>query len=859
MRRFFLKLFRRPKLHADLDAELAFHREMAAAHGNPLGLGNTTMVREHALDLWRFTLLEDLARDLLYAIRGARRSPGFILTALLSLALGIGANTAIFSLMNAVVLRTLPVDKPDELEQITVYNGKNSVNVFSYPNFRDLRRDNTVFSELFARSASPASLVAGGRTDRGVVEVVSGNYFPALGVRPILGRTITDDDDRVPMAHPVTVVGYRYWRDSLGADRAIVGQTIRIDDHPFTIIGVAPPAFYGVEVGTIVDVWVPMMMQPAVFGGGHPSFDDANWGWILLFGRRAPGVSQARAQAGLQVTLLQLLARDKQFRGNGFAIILKPAGAGLSRLRATFESPLTVLMVIVALVLLIACANLANLLLARSASRNREIAVRLALGAGRGRLVRQLLTESSLLGLAGGLLGVVASAWGVRALLRFLPAERIPMELDVHLDWRVLAFAAGLSLTTALMFGLAPALQATRPGVSDALKGAGIWRQSLVIVQVAISLLLLVGAGLFLQSLRNVATLRIGLDTDNVLMASMNPALSGYALPQIANFYRQLEARAREIPGVRAVGLSESAVLSGDWSGVGLQVPGQAPPSGGNGILLNKVGGDFFRTAGIAILRGRDFGPSDTQDSPTGAIITESAARYYFPDSEAVGRDVVLARAPTRIIGIAADSKYRSVREDTPRIAYLSFQQERSPSRERTIYLRTAGDPALLAAALRGAIREMDRNLPIYGLKTFAEQKAESLTSERLIATLSGFFGLLALLLAATGLYGVLAYLVERRTREIGIRMSLGAGRDQVLWMVLRGALAMAAAGLAVGAPLSRWLSTLVEKQLFGIRPGDVATLAAACAILAAVVVAAAAIPAWRASRVDPIIALRYE
>jgi predicted permease len=342
-------------------------------------------------------------------------------------------------------------------------------------------------------------------------------------------------------------------------------------------------------------------------------------------------------------------------------------------------------------------------------------------------------------------------------------------------------------------------------------------------------------------------------------MASMNPALSGYTLPQIANFYRQLEARAREIPGVRAVGLSESAVLSGDWSGVGLKVPGQPPPAGGNGILLNKVGGDFFRTAGIAILRGRDYGPGDSPDSPMGAIITESAASYFFPDSEAVGRDVVLAGGPARIVGIAADSKYRSVREDTPRIAYLSFQQERSPSRERTVYLRTAGDPALAASALRGAIRELDKNLPVYGLKTFAEQKAESLASERLIATLSGFFGVLALLLAATGLYGVLAYLVERRTREIGIRMSLGAGRDHVLWMVLRGALAMAAAGLALGAPLSRWLSTLVEKQLFGIRPGDLATLAGACAILTAVVVAAAAIPAWRASRVDPMIALRYE
>jgi len=858
MRRFFLKLIRRPNLHTDLETELAFHREMAATHGNPLSLGNATMIREEALDLWRFIWLEDFWRDVLYAIRTARRSPGFVVTSLLSLSLGIGANAAIFSLMNTVLLRSLPVDRPEELEYVSMQIGKGIQPVFSYPHFRDLRSGNTVLSELFARSASPASLVAGGRTDRGVVEVVSGNYFPALGVRPLFGRVIGEDDDRVPMASPVTVVGYRYWRDRLGSDPAIVGKTIRIDDFPFTVVGVAPPAFFGLEVGTSPDVWVPMAMQPAVFGSGRPSFDDANWGWINVFGRRAPGVSRARAQAGLDVVLQQIVARYKKPGGHP-TIVLQPASAGLSRLRATFESPLTVLMAVVALVLLIACANLANLLLARSTVRHREIAVRLAVGAGRGRLVRQLLTESSLLGLVGGALGVAMSAWGVRMLLRFLPAERIPLQLEVHLDVRVLGFAALLSLLTGVLFGLAPALQATRPDVAAALKSAGIWRQSLVVAQVALSMLLLVGSGLFLQSLRNVAKLRIGLDTDNVLMASMNPALSGYTQPQVADFYRQLEARLHEIPGVRAVGLSEVALLSGGWNGVGLMVPGRPVPAGGNSITMNRVGGDFFQTAGIAILRGRDFGPGDAPDVPLAAILNETAAQYFFPGMEAVGRDVMLMGQPARIIGLAADSKYRSVREDTPRIAYLSFRQDRSPSRERTVYLRTAADPAFTAPALRAVIRGLDRNLPVYGLKTFAEQKAESLSSERLLAALSGFFGVLALLLAAIGLYGVLAYLVERRTREIGIRISLGAGRDRVLWMVLRGALAMAAAGLALGVPLSRWLSTLVVKQLFGIQPGDVGTLAGACAVLTAVVVAAAAIPAWRASRINPLTALRYE
>jgi predicted permease len=870
-------LFRRNTVERELDEELRFHLEHQHRQYAKRGLtgeeaqrearlqfGGLAQVKEECRQARGVSLIETSIQDVRHAFRTWGRSPSFATVAVLSLALGIGANTAIFSLMNAVLLRMLPVEKPEELERIGGH--------LSYPMFRDLRQRNQVFSGLLARQAAPVSLVSTGHTERGVAELVSGNYFSVLGVQPILGRAFTDADDRVPMGQPLAVLSFHYWRQRLAADPAILGKTIRIDNYPFQVIGVAPPAFFGVEVGAAPDVWVPIMMQPQIFGRGKPAFDDTGWGWLNLLGRRAPGFNEAQAQVGLNVTFQQLIqqGRHKLFRQNPSEAVLhlEPGAKGFSRLRGQFENPLYLLMAVVALVLLIACANVANLLLARSAARRKETALRLALGAGRMRLIRQLLTESTLLGLLGGSLGFLFSTWSVRLLVGFLPADRLPLVLDTRIDVRVLAFALVISIATGLLFGLAPAIQATRSdsSLNDSpvrQRGGRLeLRKVLVISQVALSLLLLVAAGLFLRSLRNAVAIDAGLNTENVLLASMNPDLNGYPRDHIENFYQQLLARLRDLPGVRAVGMSEMALLSGGYSNVGMIVAGRPlpPPGQERGILLNKIGGDFFRTAGGGILRGRDFSSRDTPASPKVAIITETAARHFFAEEDPLGRKVRLGGVEgVEIVGIARDSKYRSVREDTPRIAYTSFTQDERPSGERTVYLRTSGDPLPLVAALRREVQTLDHDLPLYNVKTFAEQKSESLARERLIATLSAFFGALALALASIGLYGVMAYTVQRRTKEIGIRMSLGAVRARVVWMVLRDGLLMVAAGIAVGIPLSLWLSRMVTSQLFGVAPGDPLTLAFAAFLLTAVAALAGYLPAHRASRIDPMAALRCE
>ena len=793
----------------------------------------------------------------------------FCSVAVLSLALGIGANTAIFSLMDVILLRMLPVERPAELEQISGY--------FSYPMFRELRQRNKVFSGILARQTAQVSIAASGRTERGVAELASGNYFELLGVQASLGRVFTAADDHVPMGHPVVVLSDHYWRQHLSAEPAVIGKTIHVNNYPFTVVGIATPAFFGVEVGSAPDLWAPLMMQPQIFNLGQYAFDNSGWGWLELMARRAPGVDYAKAQAGLNVTFQQIIQEGNQklFRKSprDSTLQLQPGGQGFSLLRTQFENPLYLLMGVVGLVLLIACANLANLLLARSAGRRKEFALRLALGAGRLRLVRQLLTESVVLGLLGGALGVLFSKWSIQLLLGYLPGgDRVPLDLEVHTDARVLGFAALISMTTGLLFGLAPAIRATRPDVSAALKDENpAWivgplrfdlRSALAASQMALSLLLLVGAGLFLRSLRNVVAVDAGLKTESVLLASVDPSLNGYTPQQVGNFYRELRSRVGALPGVQNVALVEIPLLSGAFSSVGMIVPGRplAPPGPGRGILINTVGGDFFQVTGGAIIRGRDFGPQDTVAATKVAVINQTAARYFFGDEDPIGKKVRLAGADgVEIIGIARDSKYRSVREEAQRIAYESFEQQARPSGERTIYVRTAGDPLALAGALRREVRAMDASLPVYSVKTFAEQKSESLTRERLLAVLSGFFSALALLLAAIGLYGVTSYNVQRRTREIGIRLSLGARPAGVLRMILRDCLLVVAAGIALGLPLSLWLGRLAAGQLYGVKAGDPFVVTSAALLLATAAALAGYLPALRASRVDPTVSLRYE
>ena len=865
------------KSHLDLEAEEQKRPGISDEEARFSALrafGNSAAVGEDVRGVWRARWFEQFAHDLRFAARMLLKSPSFLAVALLSLALGIGANTAIFTLIDALMLRTLPVDRPQELERFESY--------YSNPMYRELRERNQAFSALIASQATPVSLVAVRETDRAIAELVSGNYFATLGVQPFLGRLISDEDDSAALAHPVAVLGFQFWQQRLGSDPGAVGKTIHINNHPFTVIGIAPPRFAGVAVESPSDLWVPVTMQPQVFFPGVNALDDTGDAWLRLMGRRKPGLSEASANAGIVVTLTQIAkeGRHKLYKSNvGRARIhLFPGAVGFSELREEFARPLYLLMTVVALVLLIACVNLANLLVARSAARRREIAVRLSLGAGRFRLVRQLLTESVALSLCGGMIGIVLSVWCLGLLTRFLPASlgqlSMPVVFDPRINPRVLLFAFGVSILTGVLFGLVPALQSTRADLSHALKDEGATLVAgprrfqigrfLAVAQVALSLLLLVGASLFLRSLQNAYSNSTGFNTDNVLMASVNPSLSGYALPQESAFLRDLQARLESLPGVQSVAFSEVPFFTGEQDGGGFQVPGKPVPPDyhDRSILLNRVSGEFWKTLGATIIRGRGFLPGDTATSQPVAIINERAAAHFFPGEEPVGQKVNFRRvAGVEIIGVCSDSKYTSVTEETPRIVYTTLDQDTQfiGSGNRTIYLRTSGDPHRLIPLLRQQVQSLDASLPLYDIKTLAEQKSDSLFQERMIGALSGFFGGLALLLAAIGLYGVMAYSVNRRTREIGIRISMGAARGDVLWLVLRDCLLMVGAGIAIGVPVSIALSRLVRAQLFGVTPSDPAAYLVAIFVLAAVGAAAGGLPSFRASRVDPLIALRYE
>jgi len=872
----------------DLDRELRAHLEAEADEQRENGvsadearfaaqraLGNLAIIKEDTHRAWGWIRLEQFIQDVRYGVRMIRKSAVFTAVAVFSLALGIGANIGIFSLMDAVLFRPLPVEKPAELEKFD--------SSYSYPMYRELRDANTVFSGLIARQISPVSIVTSSQPQRATAELVSGNYFSVLGIAPLLGRFLTPDDDDTPMHHPLAVLSYVFWRDHLSSDANIVGKTIRINDYPFTVIGVAPASFYGVQAGSSPDVWTPIMTQPRLFRDNSPLLDNTGSAWLNMIGRRASGINEQQALAGLNVTFHQIVkdGHHKLYRGKVPGrenLHLLPGAAGFSRLAEDYGRPLYLLMAVVGLVLLIACVNIASLLLARSAARRREIAVRLALGAGRLRLIRQLLTESISLAMLGGLLGVVFAQWSVALLVRFLPTNMsvgdsmIPLSIDVQMNSRVLGFALAVTVVTGILFGLAPAIQSTRPDVAGTLKDEGASLSAgprrldlgrvLVVSQVTLSLLLLIGAGLFLRSLRNISSVDAGVNTENVVQASMNPDLSGYPPAQISNFYRQLHDRLENLSGVQSVATTAYSLFSGTLNGAGLLVPGRPAPVDYNdtAIMMNFVGGEFFRATGTRLLRGRDFLPTDTATSPFVIIITENAAKHFFPGEEAIGKKVRFGgHDGVEIIGIAADAKYDSVREDTPRIAYVSFEQSPQTVGERTVYVRATGNTLPIIDGIRREVQVLDGSLPIYGVKTFAQQKLESLAPDRLLATLSTFFGGLALLLASIGLYGVMASSVQRRTREIGIRMSLGASRSSVLWMVMRSCLLLVGVGIAAGVALSLVLSKLLTTLLFGVPPRDPFAIVGAAIVLTIVAALAGYIPAYRASRVNPIIALRYQ
>jgi len=829
---------------------------------------------------WRSNMFGSLWQDLRFAARMLLKNPGFTAVAALTLALGIGANTAIFTLMDAVLLKNLPVKQPEQLIELMTVSGDSGARVynsFSWQAFQHWRQRNQSLSGLIASSNSRFyCVVEGAAPERVAGQYVTGDFFSVLGVSPAIGRTITPDDDRFGAPNTVAVISDGYWARRFGRDPAALGKSIVVENVPLTIVGVAPAEFFGLQVGSRVDLWAPLATETLMRRRSFTS--SAGYKWIQLVGRIKPGVSLDQARADLDLLFrqaviepelaLQITPETRQWVLNT-KLGVESAGNGLSQLRRQFSKPLAVLVVVVGLVLLIACANLANLLLARAASRQREIAVRLALGAGRARLIRQLLTESLLLSLIGAAAGVLLASFGAQFLLKILASGRTEVLLEVQPDARALIFTGLLSVLTTLLFGLAPALRACRtdliPALKDGARGLefGGSRQrlsrGLIVAQIAISLILLVGAGLFLRTLRNLHAIDLGFERENVLLAALDPSHSGYTPEQTRRSFQGLLDGLQAIPGVRSASLSWNPPVAGGGSSRTVSVEGRAPgPEANREIYINWVAPRYFETLGVPLITGRDFDSHDTPDSPRIIIINQTMARVFFGAANPIGQRIRVDDNDIReVVGVVGDSHYLEIREKITPTLYLNTFQSPAPGSEFAI--RTTGDPNAVIPAVR---REMERQAPgmaIANVRTLASQVDSWIVQERLVALLSSCFGGLALFIAAVGLYGVLSYTVARRTREIGVRMALGARSRDVMAMILKEILWLVCLGLAFGIPMALILGRFITDLLYGLRPTDALTIVAGISVMLIVSLLAGYIPARRASRVDPMVSLRCE
>ena len=830
-----------------------------------------------------------IIRDARFALRTLRKSPMFTFVAAASLAFGIGANTAIFSLINQVLLQLLPIRDPQQMVLLSArgsnYGSNTGRNAISYPMYQDIRDHNTVFSGMFCRRDLAMSISSEGKTERVTGEIVSGNFFNVLGIGAALGRVFTAGDDLYEKASPYLVISYGYWQSRFGGKPDVLGRKLIVDGVPMTIIGVSQKGFESVDPGDSPQVRVPMMMQPAVFPWKWYTLWNRRGHWVNAFGRLKPGVTLEQAKASLQPFYHQQL--EMETRQAAFAkastytrqqflkgwLDVLPASKGRDGLRRQMEKPLLVLMGVVALVLLIACANVANLLLARAAARQKEMAVRLSLGASRGQVISQLITESLLLSGTGGVAGLLLAVWLDRALIAFIPSGDTPIAISSTPDWHVLLFTTVVTVFTGVLFGLAPAWQASRPDIAGTLKdqagsvvtgGSMRMRKGLVIAQVALSLLLLIGAGLFIRSLRNLRDLDPGFRLDNLLAFTVDPHLNGYPDSRTMNFFRHLRERMDALPGVHSASLAVVPVLADDEWDSSVAIEGYPRKQGEQmNPHMNYIAPDFFKTLEIPVVLGRDFNERDEKDAPKVAIVNQKFVKRFFGDRNPLGHRLGFGGDPgtkfdITIVGVVGDTKYENLRSDIPIELYVPYTQVDFAT-EMTAYIRSSQPANAAFPSLRGLVHNLDANLPIYNVRTLPEQADRSLVTERLVASLASGFGILATLLAAIGLYGVMAYTVTRRTREIGIRMALGAKRADVAWLVMREVLVLLAVGLAIGLPAALGLSRFVQAQLYGIQPADVATMVMAVVGIAAIATLAGYLPGRRATRVDPMQALRWE
>jgi predicted permease len=863
--------------------------------------GNVGQKQEESREIWMTRFLSELGQDIRYGCRTMIANKAFSALAVLSLALGIGANTTIYSLMESILLRSLPVADPESLvvlnwhsrppqnankESVHVMHGLQGLawpgdkgemvlGIFPYGAFETLgavtHEENPVFSMLFAyTNGHNKTLAVGGQAMSASTEYVTGDYFRGLAVSPTAGRLIGSEDDR-PGAAPVAVISFATSQNRFGGASSAIGQSVLVDNVPFTVIGVTPPEFFGVDPAAAPDLYLPLHTNVLVDGARAARiYPDGNFYWLEMMGRLRPGVSMAQAQAALAPRFHQWVAATATTDGERAklpALMLNPGAAGLGSLRRQYSKPLYVLLAMVGLILATACANIANLLLARAAARRREMAVRLSLGAGRFRVVRQLLTESVMLASLGGALGILFAIWGVRTLTLLLSNGQQNFTLHAELNWNVLGVTAALSVLCGLLFGLAPAIQSTRPDVMPALKngrGGGPRRRAqhvLVVAQIAISFLILVAAGLFVRTLNNLHSVQLGYARENILLFSLNARQAGHRDPEMTTLYADLRKHFESIPGVSSATLSQSSIINAGFAGPAIRGPMKIGAVTIEDAHVLATGPRFLTTMQIPILAGREIDDRDQPGSRPVTVISEELAQTYFGNENPVGRSITLPdeKRDLEIVGVSANLRYGGLKNEEENAKTMFVAVSQFSSDRMTYALHTAGDPLRYVQSVQEIVREADSRIPVTNVVTQAAEIDRTISRELTFAKLCTGFAILALLTACVGLYGTMSYSVARQVGEIGIRMALGAQRGSVVWMVLRRVLLLAAVGLAISVPAALTASQLVKSFLFGTQPNDPGTLALAGAVLLSAAILAGYVPARRASRIDPLAALRHE